>query len=173
MLRALLKFFEKDGEVEALSLTDPAIKLLAEKMIPNGGSKQRVSFIRKVRSLEKVGYIKRVKSHYSLSVRGYAVLTEEEVWALTIPTPKHWDAKWRLVLFDIPAKKGKQRNALRARLKELGLVLYQNSVWVYPYPLADVVRAVANFYNISDCVLFAVAEELGGEKHLKQQFNLK
>ena len=173
LLRVLLHFFEKDNEVQALSLTDPAIHLLAEKIIPNGTSKQRAAFARKLREMERVGFIQQGRKYYALSARGYSVLTEEEVWALTIPTPKRWDGKWRMVLFDIPAKKGRQRNALRARLKELGLVLYQNSVWVYPYPLADVVRAIAKFYSISDCVLFAVADELNGEAHLKRQFNLK
>jgi CRISPR-associated endonuclease Cas2 len=75
-----------------------------------------------------------------------------------------------MVLFDIPVTKGKQRNAFRARLKDLGLVLYQQSVWVYPYPLEKTVRQISDLYKLSNNVLFVVAEELNAENKLKSKF---
>jgi phenylacetic acid degradation operon negative regulatory protein len=129
--------------------------------------------LRKLAEMQKRGFIKHTGQKYTLTFKGKRLLSEEKVWALTIPTPKHWDSKWRMVMYDIPARKAGQRNAFRARLKELGLVLYQNSVWVYPYPLQETVDKIADFYNISDCVLFAVAESLHKERTLKSKFKLQ
>ncbi|HVV39065.1 MAG TPA: CRISPR-associated endonuclease Cas2 [Candidatus Paceibacterota bacterium] len=118
------------------------------------------------------GYIKGGKGTYRLTTKGRHILNEENVWSLTIPTPPSWDKKWRIVLFDIPKDKRKRRDAFRLRIKELGLVLYQNSVWVYPYPLEETVRAIATFYHLSGCVSFITAEHISGEKKLRSYFNL-
>lgn len=125
---------------------------------------------RKIKEMKRLGYI---SENESVDKAGRYLLNEEKIWVLTIPRPARWDGKWRMVLFDIPAKKARSRHSFRARLKELGLVLYQNSVWVYPYPLEEVVREISDFYKISDCVLFAVAEKLNGAQHLAQRFGLK
>ena len=136
------------------------------------GGYSRTRTTRKLRDMYRDGYLHKAKHIYRLAPRGAALLNEEKIWALTIPTPKKWDGKWHMVLFDIPVTKGKQRNAFRARLKSLGLVLYQHSVWVYPYPLEKTVRHISDFYKISSYVLFAIAEELNGENKLKIKFNL-
>lgn len=125
---------------------------------------------RKLWEMRRLEYL----SENNIVIRdGLYLLSEEKIWSLTIPRPKQWDGKWRMVLFDIPAKKAKQRNSFRARLKELGLILYQNSVWVYPYPLEKTIRMISDFYMISDCVLFAVAEKLNNGENLARRFGLK
>lgn len=124
---------------------------------------------RKLREMRKAGYLTKART---LTKKGRRTVDEGKIWSLTIPHPTQWDYKWRMVLFDIPAKKSSQRNSFRARLKELGLVLYQRSVWVYPYPLEETIRAISNFYMISDCVLFAVAEDINNASALRKHFNL-
>jgi len=124
---------------------------------------------RKLWEMRRLGYI--TKDHV-VTNKGVQRLSEEKIWSLAIPRPARWDGKWRMVLFDIPAKKSRPRHLFRARLKEMGLVLYQHSVWVYPYPLEETVRAISDFYNISDCVLFAVAEKLNGGEQLARKFGV-
>lgn len=128
---------------------------------------------RKLYYMTSRGYIARSGHAYTLTTKGKNILNEEKVWSLSIPTPPRWDKKWRVVLFDIPADKRKRRDIFRLRLKELGLTLYQNSVWVYPYPLEKVVREIAGFYHLSNCVSFITAESLTGEQKLRSQFGLK
>ena len=123
--------------------------------------------------LKRLGYITSDKSNYTLSLKGIRLLNEEAVWSLTISKPKVWDKKWHLVLFDIPKDKRKRRDAFRLRLKELGLVLYQNSVWIYPYPLQNTIEQIAAFYALHGCVSFITADALTGEKNLLQHFKLK
>ena len=129
-------------------------------------------YAKKVWQMRSRGYIKRQDGRYALADKGKRALTESKVWSLTIPTPKRWDGKWRVVVFDIPKDKRKRRDSFRRKIQELGLVLYQNSVWVYPYPLEKEIRQLADFYMISNCVSFITADNISGEARLRRQFNL-
>jgi CRISPR-associated endonuclease Cas2 len=122
--------------------------------------------------LKRLGYLGQNGTNYYLLPKGRRALSESKIWSLTLPTPKQWDGKWRLVMFDIPADKRKRRDAFRLRLKELGLVLYQHSVWIYPYPIEETIQQIADFYKLSNCISFIVAEKINGEKKLQQQFKL-
>lgn len=124
-------------------------------------------------SLKRRGFIDGRGNMYRLLPKGEKALSEREIWDLEIPTPKHWDRKWRLVLFDIPKDKRKRRDAFRLRLKEMNLALYQNSVWIYPYPLEKTVNKVAEFYKLSGCVSFIVAERISNEALFRKHYRLK
>jgi len=155
-----------------LSAGDTGVVELLNRLARANTSRERLKITRKLRALHSRGYLTKHGEHYIASRLALQAIDEERVWSLSIPKQKRWDGKWRMVLFDIPAKKERQRRALCARLKELGLCLYQHSVWVYPYPLEKEVRAISDFYKISDCVLFATAESLNGERRLRQEFRL-
>ncbi|MEK7612689.1 MAG: CRISPR-associated endonuclease Cas2 [Patescibacteria group bacterium] len=120
----------------------------------------------------RMGYVQKSSVGDLLTQKGRILLTEGKVWNLTIPTPRRWDGRWRLVVFDIPVDKHKRRDSFRRRLQELGLTLYQNSVWVYPYPLEEIIRKIADFYKLSSCVSFIVAEDLTDEYKLMKRYNL-
>ena len=49
---------------------------------------------------------------------------------------KHWDGKWRIIIFDVPEKLRGKRDLLRKELTEFGFMQLQKSVWAYPYPLS-------------------------------------
>ncbi|MEW5907859.1 MAG: CRISPR-associated endonuclease Cas2 [Patescibacteria group bacterium] len=89
-----------------------------------------------------------------------------------IKKPKQWDKKWRIVLFDIPEKIKKVREAVRMHLKNLGFYEFQKSVFVHPYDCQDEINYIVEFYDIRKFVRFIVAESLDNELHLKQYFNL-
>ena len=46
-----------------------------------------------------------------------------------------WDGRWRLVLFDLPAKEETTRSKLRHSLQRQGFGWIQRSVWITPRPL--------------------------------------
>jgi DNA-binding transcriptional regulator PaaX len=91
--------------------------------------------------------------------------------SLALPQHKKWDKKWRLVLFDIPETKKKIRDALRRKLKDLGFLEFQKSVFVYPYPSRDEIDFVINFYNISEFVHYIEAPITSDHK-LREHFRL-
>ena len=86
-----------------------------------------------------------------------------------------WDNKWHLVIFDIPEKKKLAREALRGKLKDLGLIKLQDSVWVTPFPCEQEINLIKNVFNLSDFWLEVITtENLGSKEYqLRKQFNLK
>ena len=137
------------------------------------GSFKSADHPKQIRYLLRYGYLSGTSRKYKVTPKGKNTLSEAKIWELTVPTPKVWDGRWHLVLFDIPNDKRKRRDIFRARLKELGLILYQNSVWIYPYPLKQTVMEVTDFYKLSPCVSFVVAEYVTGEKRLRKHFKLQ
>src|SRR4030043_1232532 len=71
--------------------------------------------------------------YVSLSKEGKKIAGKYHIDDLQIPKPKRWDGRWRILIFDIPDKNKIKREALRGKLKELGLYRLQKSVWVCPY----------------------------------------
>ena len=85
---------------------------------------------------------------------------------------KKWDGKWRMVVFDVPEKKRKGRDALREELKRIGFYELQRSVFIFPYKCKDEIDFVIEFFQLRKYVRFCVLESIDNELHLKKIFNL-
>jgi phenylacetic acid degradation operon negative regulatory protein len=48
---------------------------------------------------------------------------------------RSWDGQWRMVVFDVPGAKNRQREWLRRYLRGRGFGCLQNSVWITPDPM--------------------------------------
>lgn len=108
-----------------------------------------------------------------LTENGKKKLLQYNLGKLSIAIPKHWDEKWRMVLFDIPEEKRKGRDMLRAWLKKLKFHQLQASVFVHPYDCKDEYEFLVEMYGLRKYVRYAVFEEIDNEKHLKHIFHLK
>ena len=91
---------------------------------------------------------------------------------MSIPKPTRWDGKWRIVLFDIPESIKKLRNTLRTKLRQLGLLELQKSVFIHPYECRDEIDFVIELYNARKFVRFIEATGLDNELHFKHKFKL-
>jgi len=107
-----------------------------------------------------------------LTERGKEKVLTYNIDNMEIKKPVRWDGKWRIVLFDIPEKIKKVREAIRGHLKNLGFYEFQKSVFVYPYNCKDEIDYLIEFYNIRRFVRFVVADEIDNELHLKKYFKL-
>ena len=58
-----------------------------------------------------------------------------------------WDGLWRIVIFDVPERFKKGRNALSSKLKQLGLYPLQKSVFIYPYECKDEIDFIVEFLD--------------------------
>ena len=84
-----------------------------------------------------------------------------------------WDKKWRVLIFDIPQELHKNRIQLRRKLKSLGFVMLQKSVFVFPYPCHEEVGDICKKLCVSDYVDIILAESIGfKEKEVLKTFNL-
>ena len=89
-----------------------------------------------------------------LSVKGIHRLQHAQITSLEIPRQEPWDKKWRILMFDIPARKADSRYLLTSSLRRLGFTLVQGSVWAHPFPCHDVIYKLSQFANIQDCISF-------------------
>lgn len=130
-------------------------------------------------TLKRRGFIKIIKDKkgnttVSITSKGKIRVKTFCLESLSIPKQRVWDGKWRVVIFDIPAKAGggKARGAFRQTLKDLGFYQVQQSVWAYPYPCEDEVLFVANFFNVEQYLEIFLASNFLYEKEMKARFKL-
>ena len=92
--------------------------------------------------------------------------------AIKIQDMKKWDKKWRVILFDIPEKHKKARDALTRLLKKIGCYQFQRSVFAHPYECRSEVEFITEFFRVSPYVRFMIVEHIDNELHLKKHFEL-
>ncbi|MCK6462512.1 MAG: hypothetical protein L6Q29_01690 [Candidatus Pacebacteria bacterium] len=91
---------------------------------------------------------------------------------MEIKKPKRWDGEWRIVIFDILEKFKKAREALRRKLRELGFLELQKSVFVLPYECEDEINFIVEIFLIRPWVRFIRAKNFTNEEQLKIKFYL-
>ena len=91
---------------------------------------------------------------------------------ITIPNMNSWDKKWRIVIFDIPEKFKKSRDALSRTLKRMGFYQLQKSVFVHPFECRTEVDFVVEFFSMHKFVRRILAENIDNELDIKTKFNL-
>lgn len=107
-----------------------------------------------------------------LTKAGETTLSEVAIDELAVKQPRRWDRKWRLVMFDIPARHEKARQPFRSKLEDLGFRLYQRSVFIYPYECHEEVHTVAKWYGVDEFIRYVVATELHDMREYAQLFDL-
>ena len=116
--------------------------------------------------------VKKDGAAVSLSTLGKKRLKTINLYNARITTPAKWDKKWRLVFFDIPHVRGSQRDRIRRKLKELGFMQIQKSVYLHPYECYDIIKNMQNFYEIKSYFHYAVVEKIEGSKKYLRHFGL-
>ena len=107
-----------------------------------------------------------------LTKKGRVKLERYRLAELKIERPKHWDGKYRLVIFDIKEWKRGTRGRVRRWLEHLGFVRLQNSVWVFPYECEEVVALLKSHFRIGQEVLYLRVESIENDYWLKKEFAL-
>lgn len=116
-------------------------------------------------------YVQVDNKKISLTNKGRARRLSYKLKNLRLKQSKKWDGKWRMVLFDIPEAKKKIRDALRRKLKEIGFLEFQKSVFVFPYACRDEINFIINFFDISEFVYYVEAP-ISPDDFLRKNFKL-
>jgi len=127
--------------------------------------------------LKKQGCIKIEKKNHqiyiSLTEKGKRMANWMQIDSLKIKKPKKWDGKWRIVIFDISNLKKIYREAFRGKLKELGFVQLQKSVWIHPFDCFDEIELLRSFFGLNQKELrLIIAQYIGSDKWFKKIFNI-
>lgn len=138
-------------------------------LIPTGREKEVINRARD--RLLKQGLLKREDGFLRLTIRGEIELRTTELKEATA-TPKRWDGRWRILIFDIPEHRRGTRDQIRRALVSIGFVQLQQSVWAYPYDCEDFIALLKADLHVGKDMLYMIVDELEGGHRLKQQFGL-
>jgi phenylacetic acid degradation operon negative regulatory protein len=109
---------------------------------------------------------------YRVTPLGAKKISEYKFRELKI-AKKDWDGLWRVIVFDIPETERYGRDALRDKLKYLGVYSLQKSVFVCPFDCEQAIMTLAGFYNISDYVEVFLTRAIGRrEKEIRKYFGI-
>ncbi|MBI2011891.1 CRISPR-associated endonuclease Cas2 [Candidatus Daviesbacteria bacterium] len=87
---------------------------------------------------------------------------------------KRRDGLFRVLVFDIPENKKKNRELFRQKLKELGFIRMQDSVFVSAFPCKDEIDFICNYLGISRHVtLFSIRKIERGEELIFKKSHMK
>ena len=108
-----------------------------------------------------------------LTAKGESALRTIELHHYDIPKPRHWDRKWRVLIFDIPEKQRRLRGRIRDTLRAIGFIRLQGSVWVYPYDCEDLITLLKADFKVGRSMLYMVVDALEYDRHLREEFELR
>jgi DNA-binding transcriptional regulator PaaX len=119
-----------------------------------------------LRKLQAAGWV--ASGPGPLDGRIFALTTagQQQVWGALDPEARwarSWDRTWRLAMFDVPQARVALRTKLRRKLRELQFGWLQNSVWLSPDPVSELMREL-NARKVSvESLLFIEGRPAGGE----------
>ncbi len=126
----------------------------------------RTGLRRQLARLEKSKFIERQSG--PVADRIYRLTTLGRLAALggRDPLPRwnrHWDERWRLVVFDLPEHENTSRVRLRRMLKKRHFGYLQNSLWITPDPLDEDLAELAGGGDNVESFLTLEARPCSGE----------
>lgn len=107
-----------------------------------------------------------------ITERGKQKILKYKFEAIKIPQQKKWDNIWRIVAFDIPEKHKRARDALRMKLKKLGFLKLQQSVFIYPFQCKNEVDFIAGFFGIKKYISYIEAQKIENDDKIKNHFKI-
>ena len=108
-----------------------------------------------------------------LSEKGLRRAKQANIDWLTLKKQAKWDNKWRIVLFDIPEMHKKNRDYFTLKLKNLGFVQLQRSVWVYPFPCREEIANIAEHYSVRKYITYIETSHIDSSTDLKTRYDFK
>ncbi len=159
------------GMVAVAAVAPNAIQLLKYLGLDPKKRQKEIMMRSRDRLIEK-GFLEYKDKHVSITSKGKQRLQDLEFKNAKIDKPRRWDGKWRILIFDIPEKMRAVRNKIRLSLLNIGFLMLQNSVWIYPYDCEDYVSLLKADSKISKRLLYLIVDTLEYDKNYRTAFNL-
>ncbi len=152
-----------------------AVQLL--RYLPGVNKSKKTYYINSaVNRLKNKGLIKFTtrngKTFARLTANGRQKLKLYQLNEIRIKQPKHWDKRWRLVIFDIKEMRRRTRDQLRRQLTQFNFHRLQHSVWVSPYECEELIFMIKTALGLGREVVYITAEKIENDKWLRNFFNL-
>ena len=176
IVKDVLKWLAITGAV-SIAATSPYFALNILKGFNKARKYEKEKVCSTFYRLKQQGYIniqsKNHQLYISLTPEGKKKAGRFQIDSLTIKKPKKWDGLWRLVIFDIPQLKSVQRNVFRGKLRELGFMPLQKSIWICPYDCKDEIALLRDFLGLSEKeIRLITAKNIENDSYLRKVFKL-
>ena len=162
-----------DFAAEVFFLNNSFYHHLAKKYLRNR-QLDRFDYSRKIYYLKKKGYIRVFvegkKKYIELTKKGKNKIKRLSIWEIKIKKPKKWDGKWRVVIFDIPKKFKMEREVFRQKLKNLGFIMIQKSVYIHPFQCSVEIKEISSRIGIDNFVLIFISDIIQNENKIISKF---
>ncbi|MEK7155544.1 MAG: hypothetical protein AAB734_01560 [Patescibacteria group bacterium] len=107
-----------------------------------------------------------------LTQKGRDEIQRLEARERSIPQPKKWDERWRIVIFDIPENRKSLRNRIRLLVRGLGFYCLQDSVWVFPYDCEEIITLLKTELHTGRDLLYIIADAIDYDIPIRRHFDL-
>ena len=131
---------------------------------------QKREWQRITRYMQQQNLVAKYEHGLQLTKQGKERAAKYDLNNLSVPGPKSWDKKWRIVFFDIPEQYKGGRDQLTRKLRQLGFYQLQRSVWIHPFPCRKEIEIIATHYDISDYITYIETSFIDKQSVLKQKF---
>ena len=173
--RELLGMLARAGELGLLYLFN-ADKAGIESVLLGQRPYVRWQIMQVTKQLEKQKYVT-VKGKgdtvtVTITKQGMRRALTYQLGKMKLLTPKKWDGKWRVIIFDIPESYHHTRDIFRMRIRQLGLYFLQESVFVSPYPCFNEVEFLRELYGVAFTVRYLLVEKIEEDRPLRDHFHL-
>ena len=169
---AILLVIASGGRVAGDLLVKQAIDSVLGTDLSTTSSRRKEIVKSAANRLTKKGLLNFENGFYFATPLGKKLLSDWQMSNYKIRQPKKWDKKWRVIIFDIPEKKKRERDQVREILSAAGFLRLQNSVWVYPYDCEDVIGLMKTELGIGKYLLYMIVDQIENDRFLRMDFNL-
>lgn len=108
---------------------------------------------------------------FSITNKGRQKLLLKQFNCMELHKDRKWDKQWRMVAFDIPETIKFSRDTLRRKLKKVGFIEFQKSLFAYPYECQNEVNFIINFLGVTDYV-YLITAKIDPDTKLRKHFSL-
>ena len=85
---------------------------------------------------------------------------------------RKWDGLWRIVAFDIDEKRRKTRDLFRQKLRDLGCLPIQKSVWITPRDISFELQELLMLLDLEDNVDYFISKAVTNDNQYREMFNI-
>lgn len=158
------------GGIIVSSFALPNVALIL-KMFEANDYRDRYKITRIVKNLKNKKlldiYEKEGEERIEITEKGKKRIVRYQIDELKLNRPKKWDGQWRIIMFDIPEKFKKGRDALAKKMKDMEIYPMQKSVYICPFDCRDEIDFVSEVFGVRRFVHYVIAGDLGEGDELK------
>ena len=112
------------------------------------------------------------KQIIQITDRGRQRILKYALDEIEIKKPKNWDKKWRLISFDLPEKRVKERKIFVEYLRVWGFYPLHKSVYLHAYPCLQKIEFLREYLGVSEYVRLFVVSSIENDRMFREFFGI-